>query len=295
MHLTGETYRSEAAGLGIHRQIFHPAGRDPIGGAVLLHGLGDHLGCHLRAAELLCERGYLCVGIDWPGHGRSEGKRGHINGLRSVFRLIDETIAWLSARRLPPDAPRGVYAHSTGAFALLHHRIDRERRASKEGRVADSTLFDWIWLSSPLLRPDHEQPRLLVAAAPFLAMLAPGFILDTKVRPEKTRHEAVEGTSASLEMDGCHHWVSAAFGADLVRHGRRINEAAPLIREPTRLLLSQGEADEICPPEFSRDFFDRVGTTRKTYALFPGMRHEVLREPNNAPAIARITDWLDAQ
>lgn len=291
MHLSGETYPSTAAsGLGIHRQVFHPDTPEPRGAAILLHGLGDHLGCHLRAAEMLCERGYLCTGVDWPGHGRSEGKRGHINGLKTVFGLIDETLAWLEDQDLPAGAPRGIYAHSTGAFGLLNHL--RHRR-TQPGPVPDSTLFDWIWLSSPLLRPDHGQPRLLVRVAPLLARLAPRFILDTKVRPESTRHLIDGGTAAGQEMDGCHHWVSAAFGADLVRQGRRVNETADFIHEPTRLLLTQGENDDICPPEFSRAFFDRVATAQKTYALFPGLRHELMREPGNAPALERIGAWLD--
>ncbi len=294
MHLTGETYASEAAGGDVHRQAFHPDSGDAdlVGTVLLLHGLGDHLGCHLPAAELFCERRYLGVGVHWPGHGRSAGKRGHIMGLEPTFGLIDESLEWLD-RQPHPRGIRGVYAHSTGAFLFLNYLQRQHSRRNRE-REGTPPLFDWIWLSSPLLRPDHGQNPVLTYTARWLAKLAPTLILDTRVRPERCRHVVPEGAKASAEMDGCHHWVSAALGADLVFHGRRINETGEAIAEPTRLLITQGEDDEICPPRFSEAFFREVGTRDKTYALLPGMRHEVMREPNNDHAVERITSWLDA-
>lgn len=292
MHLQGESYVSPATGRTIHRQLFLPDGKTPAGHVILLHGLGDHLGCHLRAAELVCARGYTAVGVDWPGHGRSEGKRGHINGLAETFSLLDETLEWIEKESPSPPGKTAIYGHSTGGFVLLHY-LRHRLGGTQQGKVSDSTLFDWIWLSSPLLRPDHDQPRLLVWAAPLLAKLAPNFTLDTKVRPERTRHtRGDESTAAGREMDGCHHWVNAAFGADLVHHGREINEVGPMITDPVRVLLTQGEEDTICPPEFSREFFDQIATSQKTYASLPGMRHEVLREPNNEPGIEAIENWL---
>ena len=291
MHLTGETYSSKAAAGEIHRQVFHPDSGDGelIGSVLLLHGLGDHLGCHLPAAELFCQRGYLGVGVDWPGHGRSAGKRGHILGLDPTFGLIDETLDWLS-KQPQPRGSRGIYAHSTGAFVLLNYLL---RQQTQQGQVGDSTLFDWIWLSSPLLRPDHGQNPLLIFGAKWLAKLAPTLILDTKVRPERCRHVPAEGVTASPEMDGCHHWVSAAFGGDLVRRGHRINQTATAITEPTRVLITQGAEDEICPPRFSEAFFREIPAPDKTYVILPGMRHEVMREPGNEAAVERITAWLD--
>ncbi len=294
MHLRGETYQSPATGRAIHRQVFLPEGKDRCGHVILLHGLGDHLGCHLRAAELFCDRGYVAVGIDWPGHGRSEGKRGHINGLGETFSLLEETLDWIAHDSPSPGGRTGVYAHSTGAFSLLHFLARRHRAATGQGQVRDSTLFDWVWLSSPLLRPDHGQPPLLVFAGRWLAKLAPSLTLDTKVRPDRCRHPRPDdAVAASREMDGCHHWVNAAFGGDLVKYARHINDTGLALAAPTSVLLTQGADDPICPPPFSRALFEKIATQEKRYLLLPGLRHEILREPGNDSAISRIAGWLD--
>ena len=94
-------------------------------------------------------------------------------------------------------------------------------------------------------------------------------------------------------MDGCHHWVNAAFGGDLVTYGRGINRTAKAIVPPTSLLLTQGEDDGVCPPEFSRALFEEIEAEAKQYLLLPGLRHEILREPDNDDAIAAISAWLD--
>lgn len=292
MHLTGESYVSPSMdGASLHRQIFHPTRGESAGTVLLMHGLGDHLGCHLRAAEMFCDRHFLGAGVDWPGHGRSDGKRGHIDGLEQVFAVIDETLDWMDSQSFP-SGPRGLYAHSTGAFFALHYLYHREQTRPRDPEAGP--LFDWIWLSSPLMRPDNDHSAPVIWASRWLARFYPTFTFDTKVRPERSRHIVPEGPAASEQMDGCHHHVSAALGAGLVNAGRWLDRTAPLIHDPTRLLLTQGEEDGICPAEFSRDYFEKIPARDKTYALLPGLRHEIMREPGNEKVVAMIEAWLDA-
>lgn len=291
MHLTGESYPSPAVnGVSIHRQVFHPSRGESAGTVLMMHGLGDHLGCHLRAAEMFTERHQIGIGVDWPGHGRSEGKRGHIDGLSQAFAVLDETQDWIEAQDFPAG-PRGLYAHSTGAYLALQYlyHLEQNRPAPTDGRPR----FDWIWLSSPLMRPDNDHPPFIIWASRWMARLYPSFTFDTRVRPERARHLVPEGQTASQQMDGCHHQVSAALGWGLIEARPRLNRTAPLIQDPTRLLLTQGSEDGICPPEFSQDYFDRIPATDKTYTLLPGLRHEVLREPGNETVLADIEGWLD--
>ena len=289
MIATTESYESPAAGLRLCRHLFRPDGAEaPKGRVILLEGLGDHIGCHKVAAELFCARGFVCGGLDWPGHGLSEGKRGHIAGVSLAGRLIVETVAWLD-EMAECDGRRILYAHSTGAFFALHHLGGRETR---QGTVADPTRFDRVWLSSPLIRPEFGQPSLLVWAAPWLARMAPTLILDSKVRPERCRH-IDPGAPPDPEEALCHHWVSAGLGADLLGHASATPRTAFALRDPMSVLLTQGAEDPICPPSFSKAFFDTIPTSRKTYALLPGTRHEALREPDNSPVRDAANRWLD--
>ena len=286
MEETGNTYVSEAAGIELFRRVFTPASGRIRGGALLLHGLGDHIGCHLAAVELFCRSDLLCVGIDWPGNGLSGGRRGDIEGVAVTTALIEENRAHLESL-LPSGGPVGMYAHSTGAFFVLDY-------LARQGQVADATLLDWLWLSSPLLRPDHGQNPLKRVAVKLVAKLAPRLAFDTGVRSNRCRHIAETPEEDESNADLSHHFVSARLGADLLFHAGKLPEKAAAIRDPMRLLITQGGDDTICPPAFSRDFFDRVPARDKTYRLFPGMLHEPLREPDNAPVVEAVEKWLDS-
>jgi len=287
MHESGELYHSDAADCEIYRRVFVPQSGEAGGGIVMAHGLGDHLGCHLLAAELFCGHGRMAAGIDWPGHGFSEGRRGHIDGVDTAIHLIAETCRFLRAR-LGPDAPLGFYAHSTGALFALHYF-----EMNQQGRFGDPTLFDRIWLGSPLLRPDHGHHPLKQLGAGLVGRIFPRLLLDTGVRPEKCRHVDRETAKANGDYDLCHHRVSAGLASELLRYGKRNAAAAGILDDPTRILITQGGEDGICPPEYSRTFFDRIPAREKTYALLPDLFHEPLREPNNGALIQAVDDWLD--
>jgi lysophospholipase len=287
--ISTDTYASPAAaGLQICRHRFWPEGT-PRGRVTILHGLGDHIGCHRAAAELFCARGYACTGVDWPGHGLSEGKRGHLPGLAVAFGLIEETQAWLDAETASVGE-HILYAHSTGAFFALHWL---DRIPIQQGMISDPTGYDRIWLGSPLLKPDQGQPRWLVRAAGWLAKIAPTLTIDTRVRPERARHVKDPAAPPDADEALCHHQVSTALGADILRHTPRTRDTARRLTDPLSLLITQGTEDTICPPEFSRAFFEAIPAKRKTYALLTGNRHETLREPDNSPVRDAVNRWLD--
>lgn len=48
------------------------------GHLILVHGLGEHFHRHYRLIDRLKASGFKVHTFDWPGHGRSPGKRGHL-------------------------------------------------------------------------------------------------------------------------------------------------------------------------------------------------------------------------
>ena len=55
---------------------------------VLVHGRGDHIQRYASWADLFIKEGFAFTGVDLPGHGRSEGRRGNIKS----YRLLEEMI-----------------------------------------------------------------------------------------------------------------------------------------------------------------------------------------------------------
>lgn len=288
-------YQSNSSGGELYRRVFTPRSYSPEawrGGVLMVHGIGDHLGRHEKAARMFCRRGLVAAGLDWPGHGHSPGKRGHAQGMDPLMELVAESLVDL-CKRIPPGSPLGLYAHSAGAFVLLQYLCGQ---VAKGGDAAHHpSAFPFVWLSSPLLRPAHGQSQFKLMMGEWLSKVAPGLCLDTGVRP--VRCHPPDAVTGLLREDPLgHHKISLALGADFMRRSRTMDDCALLFQRPTQLLITQGSADGICPPQFSREFFDKVPLPDgdKTYLLLPGVLHEPLNDPVAPELLAKVGDWLEA-
>ena len=60
------------------------------------------------------------------------------------------------------------------------------------------------------------------------------------------------------------------------------------------LLIMHGADDRLTPPSGSELVDELVGSRDKTLRLIPGMRHEILNEPERDAVIGEIVAWLIA-
>src|SRR6056297_1233632 len=76
---------------GSARKGWHWRSPDPAAVLLIAHGLGEHAGLYRSFAEYLVPAiGIDVLGIDFLGHGRSPGRRGH---LRRYDQLVDDLLA----------------------------------------------------------------------------------------------------------------------------------------------------------------------------------------------------------
>ncbi|NOX98225.1 MAG: alpha/beta hydrolase [Verrucomicrobia bacterium] len=294
MDESSDHYHSTSAGGKLYRRVFTPLDCAPAerrGGVLLVHGLGDHLGCHEKAARMFCRRGMVAAGLDWPGHGHSDGKRGHSFGLDPLMELITESLADLR-ERIPAGSPIGLYAHSAGAFVLLQYLRDQALKGEKA--INPPSSFSFVWLSSPLLRPDYGQGLVKRKVGEWLSKIVPSLLFDTGVCSDRCYPPDPE--SGLLKEDPLkHHKVSLALGSDFIKRSHRLNDCALAFEQPTHLFISQGDVDQICPMEFSREFFEVIDlpSADKIYRVLPGVLHEPLNDPIADALLAELSEWVD--
>ncbi len=258
----------------------HPESRD----LLLLHGLGDHSAWHDWVAQLGGEAGYRVVGIDWPGNGGSDGVRGDMPTAVEAETLLEELLVALDL------SPVGLFAHSAGGFLAL-------RWLERRSHATPLKDLRWVWLSSPLLRPSHGQPRLKIALAAALARHFPRQTLSTGVRARKCFHTGGHPAAAEAERRraGGHHRISLRFAADLIVHEAALCGQTREIREDLAFLLTQGSEDPVCPPPYAEELFHHLPGNRKTWLLASGARHEPHHEPENEGFLNAIRAWLQCE
>ncbi len=277
MTISYATFLSRVTDSKIHRVTALPDKDKGLGTVLVLHGLGDHIGCHEKAMELFCQQGYLVEGFDWPGNGKSSGKRGDIPGMKNAVKLLREIVESLDQ---PPVA---IYAHSTGAFITL----------AFWSRYLQYIPLKWLWLSAPLLVPTHRQSKLKIKLAKSLAHCAPKLTLPTGVRPSRCYHvNCLNPVLVAKQFQNCHSRISARFARDLIIWEPRVAQAATQINSSVSVLVTQGDDDTICPPEYAIEMFNTISSEKKTFLSLKGLRHEPLREPDNKDFIDSVGEWL---
>jgi alpha-beta hydrolase superfamily lysophospholipase len=249
---------------------------------LIIHGYGDHGGRYVHFMQWLAEHGIACDAVDLRGQGRSPGWRGYVdrweNYLDDVHSFVDR--CKLSEPACPPPFLLG---HSHGGLIVA--------ALAERGLIQPGT-FRGIVLTSPFFRARLAVPywKRLVARA--IGELAPGLQLATGLQPQwlSSDSEMIEESRVDpfLARVATPRWYLRSQVAQ-----RRVLAEAASFTFPV-LCLAAGD-DPIADPSAAEDFVRRAGSQDKTFRIYPGLRHEILRETNRREIFQAIYDWIAAR
>ena len=274
----------DAHGVAIVYDV-HPATTAPRAVVQLLHGVGEHAGRYGALIAQLTADGYTVYADDHRGHGRT-GLRQHGDPAR-LGRLgpggMPATVAALRQftgliRAENPDLPLVLLGHSWGSFLAQILVND------------DPEAYDAVVLTGTALR----WPGSLNAGA----LNAPW------KGPDATGREWLSSDPA----------VGAAFGEDPLTTDQPLLalfgpiDAARLFGRPARglrdrrtadlpMLIMVGREDTVggaaSAHRLARAYRDRSGLDDITTLIYPGARHEVFNEVQQADVRADLLAWLE--
>lgn len=245
------------------------------GTALIVHGLGEHIGRYEHVAAWLTARGWQVVGFDQRGHGRSGGARGVIP---TADALLEDLAQVIDAVR-PAVGPLVLLGHSMGG-AVAAHFVALGRRA-----------LDGLVLSSPALAADlslAQRMQLWVGER-----VAPSLAQGNGLDPQMIAH-APEVVQAYLADPLVHDRISARLARATLDAGEVARAAAATWRVPT-LLLYAG-ADKLVAPRGSDAFAASAPREVVEAERFDALYHEILNEGTlAAPVFAFLEQWLEAR
>ena len=132
---------------------------------VLVHGFGEHSGRYENVGPALSARGIAVHAYDQRGHGRSAGRRGHIDAWADYHGDLEDTVGRIRAADAT-GTPVFLYGHSMGGLVVLEYALRKPERLAG------------LIVSAAPLRPGNVAGPLKVAMARVLSRLVPGFSLD---------------------------------------------------------------------------------------------------------------------
>jgi alpha-beta hydrolase superfamily lysophospholipase len=244
-------------------------------GALILfvHGLGEHLQRYSHWSDLFAGENIAFAGLDLPGHGRSEGKRGSIRSYSVLDEMID--ILLKTATRTFPGVPVYLYGHSLGGGIVLDYILRRNPKI--RGAI----------ITSPWLRLSFEPARIKTILASAAGKVVPGFVQPSGLNTMHLSHD--ESVVERYNNDPLvHNKISLSLFTAAINAARNSLRNASSLKIQT--LIIHGSDDLICSPAGSREF--AMKTQMAELKIWEGGFHELHNEPFKEDVFKYIVNWI---
>ena len=243
---------------------------------IFIHGLGEHIHRYTDWYGSLAKERIGFTGVDLPGHGLSDGKRGHIRS----FAVTDDMIEIIhdSVKKTFPGIPVFFYGHSLGGGIALDYLIRKKPKI--KGAI----------ITSPWLKLSFEPAKAKLLLASVTSKVLPGLIQQSGLVVEHISHdkEVVRKYRADPLV---HDKISVAlFDSAMKAAGQTLEHASDLAAP---LLLMHGSEDMICSPEGSRQFASASELVE--LRIWEGGYHELHNELFKKDVFAAIIEWINSR
>ncbi len=260
-----------------------PSPAQPVGHALIVHGLGEHGGRYAHVAQALAAAGWAAHGHDHRGHGGSDGARGALPRHDALCADLAEVIDHLRAGPAAGPLPLLLLGHSMGG--LVAGRFVAEGLSARPAPWARPV--DALVMSSPALDAGlgPAQRAQLWAGE----RLMPDRPMPNGLKPEWVSRDpqTVRDYMADPQV---HDRITARLARFIVDEGPAVVAAAARWRVPT--LLMWAGADRCVAPAGAAAFAAAAPPAVVQHRAFEGLAHEIFNEPERAEVLAELTGWL---
>jgi alpha-beta hydrolase superfamily lysophospholipase/SAM-dependent methyltransferase len=257
-------------------RAWHP-GRPRDKAVILFHGGHEHSGRFQALVEALDLRDVSVFAWDARGHGRSPGARGDARHFHDLVRDADCFVTHIRDAHGIAIEDMVVLGHSVGSVIIAAWLLDHARPV--RGAV----------LGSPAFRVKLYIPFAL-SALRLWQRIRPEGVVNSYVKPEMLTHDAEEARQRR-EDPLISPRIAIRVLTSLFDTAERVIEHAGSITAPV-LLLSAGQ-DRVVHRRAQRRFFQRLGSSDKTWEGLPGLYHEIFHERNRSRPIASAKGFIE--
>jgi lysophospholipase len=265
--------------------------REPVAVLAVVHGYGEHGGRYGFLVDAVTARGLAVCTYDLRGHGRSPGRRGHVD--RFADYLADTRAFLAHLRRRWPQEPLLLLGHSMGgliAAAYVEQTASGPDGSGSLGRQTDGDDLAGLILSSPFVGMRLPVSPLKAGAAKVLSRVAPTMRMANPLRNEQLSHDP-EVVAAAAADPLNHRVTTTRWAAEVFDAQPAVIAAADRLQLPF-LLMYAGD-DPIADPRAAERLFDRVASSDKTRLCYDGFYHEIFNEVGRAVVFADLAAWVE--
>jgi alpha-beta hydrolase superfamily lysophospholipase len=260
----------------ILRGVINSPGENARAMIIFVHGLGEHIQRYNRWIELFAGAGIGFTGVDLPGHGRSDGRRGHIVSYSLLDEMLDILIT--GCRNTFPNIPVFIYGHSLGGGVVLDYLLRRHPEVN--GAI----------VTSPWIRLSFEPDRIKMFFARILKNILPGLVQPSGLVVNHISHDK-SVVDKYVNDPLVHSRISVSLFYEAFSAGKYSLKHASELRVP--VLIIHGSDDLITSPESSQEFAEK--TKLAELKIWEGAYHELHNELFYQDVFAFILNWINTK
>lgn len=244
----------------------------------LVHGFGEYSERYDYWAMLFVKKGFVVHAIDNRGHGRSDGRRGHVNSFDDFLNDVDVLIK--ESNKLYPELPQFIYGHSMGGNIVSNYILKREHN------------FVGAVISSPWLRLAFDPSALTIFFARIMKQVFPKFTQKAKLDVKGISHDN-EIVDKYLDDSLIHEKISARMFFEIYQAGRWAIENAGKLNIPA--LVQHGTGDKITSYKASEEFVENAKKEGRdiVYKEWDEMYHELHNEIEKDKIFEFVSKWIE--
>ena len=234
---------------------FYPVEKSNIS-ILLIHGLGEHSGRYSHVIKKFNNNNISVYTFDVRGHGKSEGKRGHINNFKKL--LNDSEELFINIRKENLDVPIVMFGHSLGGCIALNYLCENQ---SKEINLAI--------ISSPWLKTVLEPPKFILYIQKILVGLFPSLTLNNRLNPYDLSKDT-DIVKKYIEDPLVHNRISLKMFSEVNKAITQIENDSKKINIP--ILFVHGKKDKIISFKGTENISNKINKSK--FILYESIFHE---------------------
>ncbi len=259
----------------IYYQTWTP--ESPKGLVIIIHGYGEHSGRYMNVVNTLVPEDYTVWALDHRGHGKSGGKRCHVN--RFTDFIEDAAIFEAIARETHPELPVHIIGHSMGSIIANHYVSSRA-----EQNYRSLTLSGTGAATGPAIS------GVTKAISKILSAILPGLSIPSGLDPAFISFdEAV--VEAYINDPLVENKITTRLANELMSYLPMMIPAVSKLQTPTMMQI--GSEDESFHPDSWQALYEAIGLEDKLFKLYEGYRHEVYNEIKKEVPLNDLKEWIN--
>jgi len=292
----------------VYARMWYPSDGNIKGTVQIAHGIAEIINRYDDFAKFLAENGYVVIGNDHLGHGKTMGNKSNQGFFAEengwAYVVADMKSLYNQVKYMYPDVPHILFGHSMGSFLartyIIKYPLDFNATVlSGTGNQARAVVKIGYNIAQSTV--NKNGPEFVSQKIADLSM--GGYNKGFDAQPGETAwltrdKEAVKKYDADPECGftaTCSLYRDMFGGILFVSDPENISK----VNKDMPILLMSGSDDPVGEkgkgPTKAYKAYQKAGVKDVSLVLYPGGRHEMLNEINHEQVYNDVLDWMNSK